>query len=244
MLCSKTMSPTRFVFTVAIALGSLSMAQGPRATSSREQVPPKLSEDLTVTYSIELTRLRKRSVGIGEAYNGGTKTLFISNGLVRLRLVSLMRMQSIFLLPPGNEEHTAAIVKESGKNKNKVYLNAEQWKQYNARYLQAGCKLTEDTVVISGYPCEKAVITLADGKTITAWFTKQIQRTEPAQVEPIFACIPGLVLKYTYEYKKGKITYTATSISKKQIDQDILKVPSKGYIEQPYQPIADQPSAG
>lgn len=238
------MSPTRFAFTVAIVLGSLSVTKELRATPVKEQVPPKSGEDLTVTYSIELTKSRKRSVGIGEAYNGGTKTLFISNGLVRLRLVSLMRMQSIFLLPPGNEEHTAAIVKESGKNKNKVYLNADQWKQYNAKYLQADCKVTGDTVVIAGYPCEKAVITLADGKTITAWFTKQIQRAEPAQVEPVFACIPGLVLKYIYEYKKGKITYTATSISKKQIDQDILKVPSKGFVEQPYQPVTDQPSAG
>jgi len=238
------MSRTNLFYTVAIAFVTMSLTQAPQTAPPKELVPLKSVDDLTVTYTIELSKSRKRSVGIGEAYNGGTKTLFISNGLVRLRLVSLMRMQSIFMLPPGNEERTAAIVKESGKNKNKVYLNAEQWKQYNAKYGQASCKLADDTALVSGYACNKAVITLADGKIITAWFTRQIQRTEPALVEPVFACIPGLVLKYTYEYKKGKITYTATSISKKQIDQDILKVPSKGYIEQPYQPVVDQPSAG
>ncbi|AXY76063.1 hypothetical protein D3H65_19655 [Paraflavitalea soli] len=230
------MSLIRFVCIVVVAVGSLSFKQVPGSTPAPSSpAGHKAGDDLTITYTIELTKARKKSIGIGETYNGGTKTIFVSNGLARLRLVSLMRMQSIFILPPGNEERTAVIVKESGKNKNKVYLTATQWKQYNAKYDQATCRLLDDTAVISGYPCNKAIITLADGRNITAFYTKQIQRSELAAVEPVFSCIPGLVLKYTYEYKKGKITYTATAVSKKQIDQGILKVPSKGYTEQPYQ---------
>jgi hypothetical protein len=191
--------------------------------------------DLTVSYTIELMKSRNRSIGIGETYNGGTKTIFISNGLARLRLVSLMRMQSIFILPSGNLQRTAAIVKESGKNKYKVYLTASQWKEYNARYNQATCRFVDDTAVIAGYHCNKAVITLTDGRSITAFYTRDIQRAELAVVEPVFSCIPGLVLKYVYEYKKGKITYAATAVSRKPIDQNILKVPSQGYDLQPYQ---------
>lgn len=219
-----------------LVFGRPAMAVMPPSAPGLQQAPKQAGEDLTVTYTIGMSKSRNRSVGIGETYNGGTKTLFISNGLVRLRLVSLMRMQSIFILPPGNEERRAAIVKESGKNKHKVYLTADDWKQYNAKYEDAGCSLSDDTVQVAGYPCSKAVIELADGRIITAWYTRQIQRPEAATVEPVFACVPGLVLKYTYEYKKGKITYTATSISNKQIDQNILKVPSKGYTEQPFQP--------
>lgn len=230
------MTRFRFVCIVVVVFSNLSFTNAPDA--GQRQTPSgdnKREEDLTVTYSIELVKSRKRSIGIGEAYNGGTKTLFVSNGVVRLRLVSLMRMQSIFLLPAGSADRTAAIVKESGKNKNKVYLSAAQWKQYNAKYDQASCRLTEDTAVVAGYRCNKAIITLTDGRTITAFYTRSIQRPELGTVEPVFACIPGLVLKYTYEYKKGKITYTATGISRKQIDQDILKVPSKGYPELPFQ---------
>lgn len=235
------MSLTRFVCIIIIAAGSLSfrdippLLHAPWPSASYEA-----ADDLTVTYTIELTRPRKRSIGIGETYNGGTKTLFVSNGLVRLRLVSLMRMQSIFILPAGNEKRAAAIVKESGKNKHKVYLSTAQWKQYNAKYDRASCRFVEDTTSIAGYHCNKAVITLSDGRTITAFYTKHIQRAELAAIEPVFTCIPGLVLKYTYEYKKGKITYTATSVSRKQIDQEILKVPSKGYPEQPYQPTVSE----
>lgn len=230
------MSAFRFVCIVVFVLSSWSFRQTPQTGQPPKPViDNKKEEDLTVTYSMELAKARKKSIGIGEAYNGGTKTLFVSNGLVRLRLVSLMRMQSIFILPPGNTERTAVIVKESGKNKHKIYLSANQWKQYNAKYDQAECRFVDDdTVVIAGYRCNKAVITLADGRTITAFYTRSIQRPELATVEPAFACIPGLVLKYIYEYKKGKITCTATAISRKQIDQDILKIPSKGYPEQPY----------
>lgn len=229
------MSPIRFVCFVAVVIGILSFNNVPGSNPAPlPSTGDKAGDDLTVTYTIELTKARKKSIGIGETYNGGTKTIFVSNGLVRLRLVSLMRMQSIFILPPGNTERMAAIVKESGKNKNKVYLSAAQWKQYNAKYEQAICRLLDDTAVISGYPCHKAIITLSDGRSITAFYTKQVQRAELAEVEPVFSCIPGLVLKYTYEYKKGKITYTATAISRKQIDQEILKVPAKGYPEQPY----------
>lgn len=232
------MSAFRFICVVIIVLGSWAF-KIPHPLALPPSAGNRVDEDLTVTYTIELMKSRKKSIGIGEAYNGGTKTIFVSNGLVRLRLVSLMRMQSIFILPPGNIERTAAIVKESGKNKHKVYLNADQWKQYNAKYDQATCRLIDDTVTIAGYRCNRAVISLADGRSITAFYTRNIQRAELATIEPVFSCIPGLVLKYTYEYKKGKITYTATAVSRKQIDQDILKVPSKGYTEQPYKPGAE-----
>lgn len=229
------MSQSRFASFIILFLCCASFIKAPDTTYIVQVPADRTEADLTVTYTIELMKAKNKSIGIGEAYNGGTKTIFVSNGLARLRLVSLMRMQSIFLLPSGNPERVAAIVKESGKNKHKVYLSATQWKQYNAKYDQATCRLTDDTASVSGYRCKKAVLSLADGRSITAFYTQDIQRAELAAAEPVFACIPGLVLKYTYEYKKGKITYTATAISRKPIDQNILKVPSKGYTVQEYQ---------
>lgn len=231
----------RFIYIAALAISALSFQHQPSATGKPAPGTGKNTvEDLTVTYTIELSKSRNKSIGMGESYNGGTKTLFVSNGLVRLRLVSLMRMQSIFLLPAGNEQRTAAIVKESGKNKHKIYLSASEWKQYNAKYNGASCIFPEDTAIVAGYACKKAIITLTDGRTITAFYTRDIQRVELSTIEPVFTCIPGLVLKYTYEYNKGKITYIATAVSRKQIDQAILKVPAKGFTELPYQPSVSE----
>ncbi len=80
---------------------------------------------LTVSYSVEL-KSNRSNTGIGETYNGGVKTIFISGDKARVRLVSLMRIESIFILPGNNTNH-AVIAKESGKNKYKYYLTPGEW---------------------------------------------------------------------------------------------------------------------
>jgi hypothetical protein len=75
-------------------------------------------QDLTVSYSIGL-KSRRSNTGIGETYNGGVETIFANDQEVRLRLVSLMRMQSIFILSDGRAQQKVIILKESGKNRYK-----------------------------------------------------------------------------------------------------------------------------
>ncbi|MET2951850.1 hypothetical protein ABXV18_27720, partial [Vibrio owensii] len=67
-------------------------------------------------------------MGIGETYNGGVETFFTNARHARLRLVSLMRIQSIYV-SSDNTERT--IVKESGKNKYVSRMNGQEWKAYN-----------------------------------------------------------------------------------------------------------------
>jgi len=186
--------------------------------------------DLTVSYSIAI-KGKRENTGIGEAYNGGTKTLFVSDGLVRVRQISLMRMQDIFILPPGNVQRKAAILKESGKYRYKSYLDTAQWARYNNKYNHALCEESSEKATIAGYSCNKAIVKLTDGRFITVYYTSQLPHVAAVIAEPAFACVPGLVLKYEYKSRKNTITYTATSVSRKDIDQNILKVPSKGYEE-------------
>lgn len=188
-----------------------------------------VTSDLTVSYSIEL-KSGKKNAGIAETYNGALKTLFLSGDSARIRLVSLMRTQSIFVFPENKERQTAAVVKESGKDKYKFYLTAGEWKRYNEKYDGAVCMRTNDTAYILNYLCRKAIISLKDGRTIEAYYTETIKRKGQGQVEPLFACVPGLVLKYAYTSKKGKVIYTATSIAREKIDPEVFHVPSNGVI--------------
>lgn len=186
--------------------------------------PPK---DITVSYSAEL-KSNKSNTGIGETYNGGIKTVFVSGDKVRVRLVSLMRIQSIFLFPRNSANKTAAVTKESGKSKYKYYLSEEEWKDYNSKYDSITCQLTYDSAVILNYPCRKAIISLKDGRSIGVYYTDSIKRKNFGQAEPLFSCIPGLVLQYEYRYKKGKIIYTATSVKEEKINPFVFRVPTKG----------------
>lgn len=186
------------------------------------------SSDLTVSYSIGITSRKGGDIGLGETYNGGVQTLFVGARQGRIRLVSLMRIQSIFISADNDEPKKFTIVKESGKNKYITSLTEKEWKAYNKKYDGAVCKLTEDTAQVLRHPCKKAIITLKDGKVITAWYTTAIQAPVFSSLEPAFSAVPGLVLKYEYIYKRKTISYTATSISHHPISRDVLKAPVAG----------------
>jgi len=188
-----------------------------------------LRNDLTVSYAVKM-HSSKSNTGIGETYDGGIKTIFISGTRARIRLVSLMRMQSIFVLKPAEAMPAAVVTKESGKKKYKYYLTKDEWKKYNRKYDSVTCELTNDSTVILNYPCRKAIIHLKDGRNINVFYTDSIRSNVLSIAEPAFYCIPGLVLQYEYEHKKGSVIYTATSISEADIDKGVFRVPVKGFV--------------
>jgi GLPGLI family protein len=187
---------------------------------------------LTIVYDIQV-KTDKSKTGIEETYNGGIKTIFINKEQARVRLVSLMRIQSIFFSASVNSNHPVSIVKESGKKKYKCYLTNNQWISLNNKYNNDSCQLANDSVIILNYPCRKAIITLRNGRILTAYYTNQLNPISP-KIEPAFSCIPGLVLQYQYTYKKGTIIYTASNINQNPIDGNIFKIPVKGYIQKKY----------
>jgi len=193
-----------------------------------------INHELTVSYSIELKS--KRSSGIGETYNGGVETIFMNDQQIRLRLVSLMRMQSIYILQNNNPGQRVVILKESGKNKYKMYLTDQEWQSYNQKYEGITCQPTGDSAVVLNYQCRKAILTLKNGEKITAWYTPAIQEASFSRAEPAFSRVPGLVLQYEYKYRKGTITYTATSIDRGPIDLAVFAVPGKDVPVKKYTP--------
>jgi hypothetical protein len=230
------MSITRTVYSIAVVM-LLSFTKAGPAHLFHPADHRFVDRDLTVSYSIGL-KLKKGDAGIGETYNGGVKTIFISKGQARLRLVSLMRMQSIFILPGTGPQQIVTILKESGGKKYKFRLTANEWKQYNKKYDGATCRITDDTAMVLHYVCKKAVVMLKTGDMITAYFTPAIRRPVLALADPAFSSIPGLVLKYEYKYRKGTIVYTATTVTTEAIDPGVFSVPDKGFLLKKYSPAS------
>jgi hypothetical protein len=177
---------------------------------------------------------------IAETYNGGLKTTFVKNDVVRLRLVSLMRMQSIFYNnKKGLKIKNATILKESGKDRLKMYLNAKEWKKFNAKYDSLHCDIyKEDTVRILDKLCTKAIITTKDSTKLTAYFLPGLKCKALAAAEPLFASIPGLVVKYIYTKGNKSIEYTATSLKFAPIAASVFSIPSKDVTSIKYVPGA------
>lgn len=176
---------------------------------------------LTVAYSLTVLA-KKNNTGIAEAYNGGIQTLFSTDNQARLRLSSLMRIQSILLT---RNTKTITLLTESAKPQQKSILSQGQWFAYNNKYANARYALSEDTLRVLGYPCRKALVTLNGGRRITAWYTPEIQNSAQALLEPAFTGVPGLVLRYEYTSHRKTIQYTATSLSRQPIAPSVFALP-------------------
>ena len=178
--------------------------------------------NLVLSYTLNIKSDKKN--GIAESYNGAIKTIFLTERKARSRMVSLMRVQSIFYSGNSGDERIT-VVKESGKDSYKKNLTKDQWGQMNKKYEDAVYEFIEDSTSILNYNCKKAVIHLKDGKKIVAFYTTELSNNYFNKVEPAFRGIPGLVLQYEYENKDGKFIYTATNISFAVTGPEVYKIP-------------------
>jgi hypothetical protein len=189
----------------------------------------------SIVYDITVKKNNGKA-GIEETYNGGTKAVFISNRKARIRLTSLMRVQSIFFDTEKGILKKATVIKESGKNKYLFRLAPADWKIYNKKYDSLACDTSfTDSLVIEGYRCRKAVIKPEDEREVTVYYTDSIKLNYDV-IEPLFRCIKGTVLQYEASTRKGTITFKASQVSLGNIESKIFAIPSKGVVVKKYNP--------
>lgn len=194
-------------------------------------IAPPLIENKTLTVSYKIATNFNKKPGIEETYNGGNKTIFIQKNKIRVRLVSLMRIQSIYFVIAAdtNIKNKTTFVKESGKEKYKTKLEWKDWKYFNRKYDSLKLDFKEDTMTIIEHLCKKVNLTLRKGKEITAYYTTDFGNKYIKLVDPLFAQVPGLVLHYELKEKGKKISYTATEITENSISQDVFRFQGNGF---------------
>lgn len=199
--------------------------------------PKDISEynGFSLVYDIQV-HSTKEPHGFEETYNGSTKTIMHQNGNTRIRLVSLMRIQNIYLYEESAVLKKVILTKESGKNQYKYVLTPSDWKIYNTRYDNIKYTYLHDSINILGFECKKAVLSINNGKQqITAYYTKLIKPLSKS-IEPMFAGLPGLVLRYEMETKNGSIRYVANKINIDKLESTIFTEPEKGFTVKKYKP--------
>lgn len=195
-----------------------------QAQASLAEYDSSRKERFIVSYALDIKSGKKN--GVAESYNGAIKTIFVNGSKARGRLVSLMRVQSIFYTVSENgSEEKITMVKESGKDSYKKNLTNDEWQQLNKKYNNVSYEFSEDSVDILDRICKKAIVHLKDGKKIIAWYTTAIKNKLYTKLEPAFAGIPGLVLAYEYENNDAVFRYTATSLSFDITGPEIFKIP-------------------
>ena len=121
-----------------------------------------------------------------------------------------------------------------GSDDNETYMNHSTGKMVELRELgprkyiiedsirKMTWKLTDDTKIISGYSCRKAMTTNQRKLPVAAWYTEQIPYAGGPEN---FGGLPGMILELNVA--EGEVTFLPVEI-KPSVDKNIVKVPVNG----------------
>ncbi|HAP02415.1 MAG TPA: hypothetical protein DCQ93_10910 [Bacteroidetes bacterium] len=131
------------------------------------------------------------------------------------------------------DENNYVLLMEMMGNKYKVTMNKPQMEARKNMPKDSDYEITvtNDTKVIAGYNCKKAIIKMnKDNQTFYAYFTDEI-KSAASQSNSYYGKINGMLLEYSFGEKGMTMTMTADSISFDPVSDDVFTVPATGYTE-------------
>lgn len=189
----------------------------------------KVSE-LTLVYDATVTTGSKE-IKIADAFDGSTKTIYIKGNMSRAEIVSaLYSSATIHDSRTGN----SVVLKEISGQKLLIRMNPANWAEVNKRFDSITFTNTEDTKVIAGYRCTKAVASLPDGTTFNVYYTPEIV-PENKEYDYQFKNLNGLPLEYELAQGKLTIRYTVSKINMNPVPASKFDIPKTGYREMTYE---------
>ena len=90
-------------------------------------------------------------------------------------------------------------------------------------------KLTDESKVIAGYKCKKAIITFKDkekGDSMDVWYTNELEATNSSKYT--WKGIDGFMMEFTVQQKGMGMKFSCTEVKKQAVSDDMFKIP-EGY---------------
>ena len=162
---------------------------------------------------------------IAEALDGGTITTYIKGGQSRSDMVSALGKETtIHDTKAGN----AVILKEYSGQKLMITLTKANWEAKNKAYDNIKFEFIDETKIVAGYNCKKAIASMPGGKSIVVYYAPDLVITNK-EYNNTFKSLPGLALQYEYESGAMKYKYTLSKINFDPIPASKFDFPKSGY---------------
>lgn len=189
----------------------------------------KISE-LTLVYDASITT-GSDEPKMADAFDGATTTIYLKGNLSRSELSS-----ALFSSTTIHDARTGAavVLREVSGQKLLIRMTPENWIEKNRKYQGISFTNANETKVIAGYTCIKAVATLSDGSTFTVYYTTEII-PENKEYDYQFKNLNGLPLEYELTQGKLKIKYTVSKINLNPVPASKFDIPRGGYREMTYE---------
>lgn len=193
-------------------------------------VAQKRASDLTIIYDavISTGTMEPR---LADAFDGATTTVYLKGNLSRSEMVSaLARFTTIH----DSRNGTGVVLQELGGQKLLIRMTADDWKDKNRKYEGIRFVTTDETKMLAGYQCKKAVAELKDGSSFVVYYTEDII-PENNEYNGQFRGLKGLPLEYELQQGKLTIRYVVSQVLLNPVPVSRFDIPKSGYREMTYE---------
>lgn len=143
---------------------------------------------------------------------GSTMEIYFTEGLTRseMKMGTMMNISTLT-----NEKSGDFLMLMSGMvGKNAVLTTLDEMNKEKEETPEMEVTLVDETKVIMGYVCKKAIITAEDGSESVFWYTEEIKVASKGQ-SYLNEKVPGFPLEYEINNAGLKMVLTVTTIEKK-----------------------------
>lgn len=191
--------------------------------------------DGQITYSIHVESAGNISPAALSTLEKGSLVFHFKNNLFRSEM-HIGNMEYVNIHNSSN--HTALSLIKGGPEKNYlVKMSTEDVKKEAEKYNGMTYATQPGTTEIAGYTCRKAIGKLADGKTFTVFYTKELQPASP-DYSPRFKGLEGIPLKFEVNTRSdARLVMTATKVESVFQPSSLFDAPTSGFRELTYEQL-------
>ncbi|MFZ4058553.1 MAG: hypothetical protein ACOYKE_10465 [Ferruginibacter sp.] len=178
----------------------------------------------TLSYNIVIETGSKEPQ-MADVLDGATSIVYIKGGLSRTDMVSALGSESTLYDTKTGE---AIILKEYSGQKLMISLTKDDWISKNKKYQGVQYTFQDETKTIAGYECKKAIAKLADGNTITVFYSTGFNLMNK-EYEQLFKNLPGIPMQYEFIKGKMKFSYTLSKMDLSPLMNSKFEAPKTGF---------------
>ncbi|HEX5023654.1 MAG TPA: hypothetical protein VFV68_00215 [Agriterribacter sp.] len=190
----------------------------------------KILSEGTIVYDITV-QTGSKEPQLADMFDGATTTVYLKGSQSRTEMVSPLG-STITLQDARTRE--GVVLKEYGSQKLLIHMTSQDWADVNRKYTGITFTRENESKVIAGYQCQKAVAKLKDGTSFTVFYTRDLM-TENKDYNYQFKELAGLPLEYESSVGNLKVKYTVSKIGFDPVPMQKFTIPVSGYRELTYQ---------
>lgn len=178
----------------------------------------------TLVYNMSV-QTGSTSPKMADMLDGATTTIYIKGSQSRSELVSGLGSEATIY---DSKKGSGVILKDYSGQKLMITLSKEDWNIKNSRYEGITFEPTNESLVIAGYSCKKAIAKLKDGSSFIVYYTPDLEVVDKDYGSQ-FKSLPGLAMQYEWQSGKTKYKYTLSKITFDPVVSSMFDIPKYGY---------------